>query len=130
MRLLLFFLVMTSLRAFAGQHCGAEGDWRRPYIPDKWGKAKLYTACIRHDQCYSTRGAQRAECDHRFKGDLFAECKRAYGSAHAVSGCRPAAIGYYELVVAYGAPYFDEAQQKVELLEFNSPDYEFESDNL
>lgn len=104
------FLMSTT--ALAGRDCGADDDWRSNFIPDTWGKAKLYNACQNHDECYSTLGKSRSSCDHAFKGDMFAECKRAYGQLDAISGCRPAAITYYEAVVAYGAPYYERAQEE------------------
>lgn len=112
MRVLLVALFFVSTTALAGRDCGAEGDWRSNLIPDTWGKAKLYRACQRHDDCYSTLGKTRSSCDQAFKGDMFAECKSAYGWADVVSGCRPAAVGYYEAVVAYGAPYYEAAQEE------------------
>lgn len=105
-----FFFVSTT--ALAGRDCGADGDWRSNLIPDTWGKAKLYKACQNHDECYSTLGRSRSSCDHEFKGDMFTECKRAYGQYDSLSGCRPAAITYYEAVVAYGAPYYERAQEE------------------
>ncbi len=32
-------------------------------------------ACIKHDECYRTLGADRAQCDQKFLEDMTAECE-------------------------------------------------------
>ncbi|MCB2191956.1 MAG: phospholipase [Deltaproteobacteria bacterium] len=132
--LLALWLVMSPSAfypAMAGQHCGAQGDWRSNLVPDYWPpkgvktswipggntirQVPVYKACVRHDECYDRLGATQAQCDRRFLVDMRDQCKRVYKDvlqmAH-LEACKTAAQGYYQAVAKYGGPAFAQAQAK------------------
>ncbi len=122
-------LLIVPMPAGAGQHCGAEGDWRNAFIPDTWPPPEtkrqfqsLYggikpvpvsRACKRHDDCYGKRNAARDDCDQRFLADMQAECDRIYAGIMEIplrEACHLAAKGYYQAVRRHGAAAFKRAQ--------------------
>ncbi len=129
--MVLVMVVSGSEYGLAGQHCGAKGDWRNILIPDKWpppetkkrfpsvlGKIKtvpVYKACMRHDDCYGTPGANRNVCDRQFFENMKTECDRVFNDIlelHLQQACKLAARGYYKAVKDYGMQAFQKAQNK------------------
>lgn len=123
------FLLFASI-AHAGQHCGAEGDWRSGFIPDKWPPAEarnyfklllgkvdtvhVNKACKRHDDCYGKIGANKNECDKQFLNNMISECDRVYDSISELpilKACHLAANGYYDVVDKKGDTAFNNAQK-------------------
>lgn len=45
------------------------------------GDADLDLPCNKHDLCYQTCGASKADCDQAFENDILAVCERAYGDS-------------------------------------------------
>ncbi len=128
-KLAILLLLYFHSVAFAGKHCGAEGDWRSSLIPDKWpppvakkqfqtvmGKVKTVSvnkACREHDDCYDTGGVDQHYCDHQFLVNMKLECDKVYTSfleIHIRKACHFAAKGYYEAVQKYGSEAFKKAQ--------------------
>lgn len=122
--------LLAPLPAGAASRCGAEGDWRSNLIPDIWPPPQtrrhlqsryvtvrnvpVYKACIAHDQCYDTPGADRGECDRRFHQDMKAECDRVYPGLKDLplrQACHGAAYGYFQAVDRYGRAAFQAAQK-------------------
>jgi hypothetical protein len=116
--------------SFAGQHCGAENDWRSQLVPDYWpprpvrhiksldGKllkpVRFYKACKRHDDCYDTYGKPRKSCDEKFYEDMKTQCCKVYGKFWELPQkkvCEAAAFGYYQAVVKNGEPAYLSAQK-------------------
>ena len=130
---LLFFMSLSSFFvAFAGQHCGAKGDWRSNLVPDRWPpsgvktkwlpggntikRVPVYKACIRHDECYDRPGATQKECDRRFLRNMLKQCQGVYNDLLELphlEACKAAAQGYYQAVAKYGGPAFAHAQAKL-----------------
>ena len=98
----------------AGRHCGAEGHWLSPFVPERWGSARFTDACKAHDDCYGTCGYPRRACDREFHQALRAECKDAYDHwtkrAHRES-CLRVVAGYYSAVYRNGGDAYRSAQQ-------------------
>ncbi|MBU1277290.1 MAG: phospholipase [Proteobacteria bacterium] len=132
----LALLLSMSLSAFsvavAGQHCGANGDWRSNLVPDRWPprgvkttwlpggntikQVPVYKACIRHDECYDRSGATQKKCDRRFLKDMLNQCQGVYKDLLELphlEACNAAAQGYYQAVAKYGGPAFTRAQAKL-----------------
>lgn len=76
--ILIISSVCMSSIAFAGKRCGEQGSWKSQVVPDQWGVARFFDACSKHDDCYSTVGADRGQCDKNFRTDLEKECASAY----------------------------------------------------
>ena len=140
--LALLFLVSLSASplAFAGQHCGAQGDWRSNLVPDRWPpkgvktnwipggstikQVPIYRSCIRHDECYDRLGATQKQCDRRFLQDMLKQCQGVYKDVLQLphlEACKAAAQGYYQAVAKYGAPAFAQAQAKLPSRSSNKP---------
>lgn len=92
--------------------CGSGGFFQKCVVPDEWvvplslrtltgQRALFYKACGKHDDCYDTYGASKAQCDRKFLTDLEDECARAYNTIieePAKRACYGAARGYYEIM--------------------------------
>ena len=72
-----------------GSICGAEGDWKTTWIPDA-----TPDACQKHDDCYSTCGKTKQECDLEFNkhNSVYAQVvwlmgQKAYDKAQAHCKC-------------------------------------------
>ena len=73
-------------------------------------------ACIHHGGCYEgldrhggTAVIDRLRCDQLFRADLEASCTYLHGRATdwRATECGHAARSYYEIVRAFGAPYYE-----------------------
>lgn len=123
-------LLYYATTVYGGTHCGAAGDWRSDFIPDKWPPAEarhyftsllsrvetvhVYTACKQHDDCYGRAGADKKKCDQRFLQDMMSECHRVYETITEIpilKACQLAAEGYYDVVDKKGNEAFLQAQQ-------------------
>ena len=126
----LIVILYTPETASAGQHCGAENDWRSHLVPDYWPPrpvrhiksldSKLlkpvgfYNACKRHDDCYDTYGRSRSSCDKKFYKDMKKQCQKVYDAFWDLpqrKACEGAAYGYYQAVVKNGRPAYLSAQK-------------------
>ena len=106
--------------------CGSGGFFQKCMVPDEWivpislrtltgRRALFYKACGKHDDCYDTYGANKAQCDRKFLSDLEDECGRAYNTIiekPAKEVCNGAAKIYYQAVSdsAKAAEAFRDAQ--------------------
>lgn len=129
--LVLFVSSGLSSTVQAGQHCGAQGDWRSNLVPDTWPPkgspirglpggisikpVQISKACMAHDKCYESMESTQKQCDRGFLRDMRKECERTYSSVVDLvqrEACYSAAQGYYQAVSKYGGPAFATAQAK------------------
>lgn len=75
--------------------CGPEGFGF--LIPD----GPFSPACDNHDLCYGDTGVSQAECDQRFKNDMYAICESG-SSGMSVADCKTLADYYYGAVSNFG----------------------------
>jgi hypothetical protein len=57
--------------------CGGSEGFLSKLIPQGWKGADFKPACITHDDCYDTYGAERAACDERLRQSLLASCENS-----------------------------------------------------
>lgn len=85
--------------------CGTD-DWRN--------LGGLFKACDFHDVCWTTYGADRAQCDTEFHDRMKEECRRHKGSILIL--CLGAARGFYAAVSGdRGTPAWESAQREANL---------------
>ncbi len=121
------FLITANYAAYAGKRCGDSSSPKQSLmIPDEYyassapvvgslRAAKFYKACIIHDDCYSTLGKKKMDCDRQFLDELNAECSVAYhtwATKAAKAECKVAARAYYEAVCSWGNAAYNSAQKK------------------
>ena len=93
------------------QICPCGPNWAGPLrllIPQGAFGARFRTACVNHDNCYDTYGRRRADCDWRFRNDMFRACR----SSRWPGGCRFVANFMYSSVRLLGRGGYHRGQAK------------------
>ena len=118
MKLLMTCFVIVAASAFAS-HAIAQSDNRpcgpdsivgplRLLIPQGHSGANFRPSCRYHDNCYSTPGADRYQCDLKWLNQMLAACN----CSRRPRACQRGARIMYRFVRKYGQEAFDEAQRE------------------
>ena len=93
-------------RARNRDYCGAQGtEW----VPDHIGSADLRGACVAHDACYATAGANKEDCDAGLARDVFLSCVLGGNSS---SYCASLGTAYFIGVTIFGPDPYSRAQSE------------------
>lgn len=86
-----------------------------PFVPDcPLGGVCFTQACELHNQCYSTCGAARRDCDQAFFDDMIRTCSLSVpASSQQFAACRWVAVVYWLAVDRLGQTPFEETQAVV-----------------
>lgn len=87
--------------------CGSSEGFLSKLIPQGWKGADFKQACITHDDCYDTYGAERAACDLRLRQSLLASCEYSRRPRQ----CRRVARLMHKTVDKFGEKGFEKWQQ-------------------
>jgi len=99
-----------------GLACGP-GKIGNFFVPDCFssvsGESWCFTdACKHHDECYSTCGESKDECDYKFLAEMLLECSKL-SSTEAIEACINMAKTYYGAVrTPFGKKAYKAAQKK------------------
>ena len=65
---------------FVGTCCAACGDsWTNQLVPETKVEGVDFTpACVRHDECYNSCGAEKNDCDRVFHLEIRRFCREAF----------------------------------------------------
>lgn len=110
----IFTLTGNLALAEDGYHGNCGSGWSNPWVRDTWGNADFTDACRNHDECYSTCGVSRLECDIVFKADMKRACKASYANSWHTAhrqGCVNTADTYFHAVREFGSDPYQEAQE-------------------
>ncbi|MBI4764608.1 MAG: carboxypeptidase regulatory-like domain-containing protein [Deltaproteobacteria bacterium] len=81
------------------------------FVPDSWwGQYNFSNSCKKHDNCYSTCGKKKQECDKDFLRDMLQECSKLSG--YWRQDCSATSNIYYHAVDIFGSPAYQSAQNK------------------
>jgi len=98
--------------------CGAKNGYKLK--TQDTGLWNFTPACNAHDLCYGTCGSDKADCDRKFRDDMYEACE-AYNrwllpllppGVPIYRACRAQAYTYYNFVKIFGQGAFDEAQKE------------------
>ena len=113
LRVVLFISVLCSINLAAGNHCGSKEGYlnklaSKYLIPDyfppkssflqrifghrsdlksclnRYGRAPIYVACVKHDRCYERRGASKNNCDLGLLQNWLKVCESKYRPSGSV----------------------------------------------
>ncbi len=115
---LILLFIGYPFEANAARYCGAKGDWRSRYIPDKLlGFVNFGKACKEHDACYSSIERRKSDCDQEFLRTMRKECRKRFGSWDPNPlrvECYNIADTYYTAVDRMGGDAWRAAQARAE----------------
>ncbi len=80
-------------------------------VPDGFLNVSFLAACRKHDQCYGTLGAKKAQCDRNLRSAMMSACAN---SSQSKELCRQLPELYYTAVTAGGHDSYIRGQQKAE----------------
>jgi hypothetical protein len=94
--------------------CGPKGGTK---FPENFGTWNFGPACNAHDICYGTCGSNKADCDRKFRDNMYKQCDTYYSWINPAAidiyhKCRNIAYIYYKAVKLYGQKAFDNAQKE------------------
>jgi hypothetical protein len=95
--------------------CGAKNGFKIPF--QDTGLWSFTPACNAHDLCYGTCGSDKADCDRKFRDDMYEACE-AYnrwllpplGRMSIYRACKAEAYTFYKYVKNCGQGPFDAGQ--------------------
>lgn len=91
--------------------CGARGDWKSDFIPNKPEGFDFTEACNNHDRNFGTLGVSFSEANNQFYIDMVSAVRRIAepGTVIYKGGVNLAKL-YFDKVVEHGRPAYETAQ--------------------